>query len=407
MKTFSRVIVVGGGPCGSFTALNLARLGVDIAIFEEHNEIGIPCHCAGHVSINGLKRLGLFPLPEKVVENNFYGAVFHSPSGKEFSVRFSSPITCIVNRTLFDKYVAKMAKDSGAQYFLNSRVQSLIVEDGFVKGTVVRHNGNSEKCSAKIVVDAEGISSGILKQTGLVMSNRNMLVNAMKAEVENVENLQPDMVEVFLGREFAPDFYAWLIPKGDGRASIGLGAKTGNPKKLLEKFMLKHPVASSKLGSAKVLQTAFHPISLGGLIPKTYLDGFLAVGDAASQVKPTTGGGLILGLTCARVAAETTFEALQRNEFSSDFLSTYQRRCEKIAGFDFKFMLGFRKMLNAMSDDRLDDAIDFCKKFNLDKVFESFEDVDFQGHSLLRVLWSPRVPVALLYFLFLYFGANV
>jgi digeranylgeranylglycerophospholipid reductase len=407
MKTSSEMIVVGGGPCGSFTALNLARRGVDVSVFEEHRQIGVPSHCAGHLSINGLKCLGLYPLPNGIVENSFRGVVFHSPVGKEFSIRFPSSVTCVLNRTLFDKHIAKMAEGAGALCFLDSRIQSLIIEDSIVKGVVVSHGGKSEEIHAKIVVDAEGVSSRLLEQIELASPNKGMLINGVEAEVENAKDLEQDMVEAFLGKKFASGLYAWIIPKGDGRVGVGLGAKSGNPKKLLEWFMFKHPVASKKLGSAKILNVAFHPIPLGGMIPKAYDDGFLAVGDCASQVKPTTGGGVVLGLNCARVAAETSNEALQKNDFSSGFLSAYQRRCEKILGFDVRFMLKARRLLNSMSDEKLDDVISFCCRFGLDKVFQNVEDMDFQGRSLLRTLRRPRMTLAFLYLLLSWLSTNV
>ena len=405
MKRVPDVIVVGGGPCGSFAAFNLAKHGANVTVFEEHGEIGFPSHCPGHLSIKGLRQLGSYPLPEKIVENTFYGAIFHSPKGKSFSVRFSQPVTCVVNRVLFDKYVAKMAEDAGAQYHLNSHVESLNIEDSLVKGVNVKQDGKT-KFFAKIVIDAEGVSSKILRLAGLSVLNRRMLVNGVQAEVENVKDIEPDMVEVFLGKDYASDFYAWLIPVGNGKAKVGLATKTGNPKELLSRLMFKHPVASKKLNAAKIVQIGFHPLTLGGPVTKTYSNGFLAVGDAASQVKPTTGGGVIFGMTCARVAAEVAYEALSKNDFSSEFLSAYQRRCEEILGFDVKVMLKIRKALDAMSDDKMDDAISLCRKLNVEKSLQNFKDMDFQGQSLLRLLPNPRMLTALFYFFFLFLSAN-
>jgi geranylgeranyl reductase family protein len=406
MKPISDAVVVGGGPVGSFAALNLARLGVKVTVFEEHDEIGSPSHCAGHLSIRSLRNLGLYPLPDKIVENTFSQANFYSPMGAELSVRLARPVTCAVNRTLFDRYLAEEAEAAGVSYCLSSRVRSLLIDNGFVKGVNVEQKADEEKFSAKIVVDAEGISSRILRQTGLSTLNRNRLVYAVETEVENVKNVELDAVEVFLGKDYAPGFYAWLMPRLDGTAKLGLATRTGNPKEFLQRLMLKHPVASKQLGKARITRMAFHPLSLGGPILKAYSNGFLAVGDVASQVKPTTGGGVIFGLTCAKIAAQVAHEAIRRNDLSSNCLQLYQKRYQDTLSFDFKVMLRMRKFLDALSDERVDKALRFCARLGLNRTLRNVEEIDFQGQTLLKVIKKPSAFAALAYFLMVYLSAN-
>ncbi len=407
MSKDSDAIVIGAGPVGSFTALKLARFGLSVSVFEEHNEIGIPSHCPGHLSIKGLKDLGLHPLPANTVENTFSGACFYSPRGNMFSVQLSSPITCTVNRALFDKHIATKAEASGVKYNLGSRVQSLIVERGFITGILVRRDGKAEEKRARVVIDAEGVSSRILRQTGLKGLDTRSLVNGVTAEVENVKRINSDTVEVYFGKDYAPGFYAWLIPKKDEKAKIGLAAKTGNPKELLQKLIDKHSVAKTKLSTARVTQMTFHPLTLGGPINQAYSNGFLAVGDAASQVKPTTGGGIIFGMTCGKIAAETVCEALQHKNVSAESLAAYQTRCEKALGFDANVMLRMRRTLDSMSDAQLDKLLNLCSKLGLDKTLSQVEDIDFQGKTILRALRKPRMLAALAYFIYVYLSKNL
>jgi flavin-dependent dehydrogenase len=241
---------------------------------------------------------------------------------------------------------------------------------------------------------------------GLTGFNRNAVVNGVQAEVENVDDIDTNMVEVFLDKESAPGCYAWLVPKRDGTAKVGLAAKSGNPKELLKKFMLKNPAASQKLRNARIKQIAFHPLTLGGPIKRNYSNGFLAVGDAASQVKPTTGGGVISGMMCARIAAEVAHEALIRNDFSSDFLGEYQKRCREVFGFDMSVMLRLRRIFDGMSDEKIDSIISFFNRIRLEETLQSFDDLDSQGHSLLRLLRRPKMLVALFYFFSTFLSAN-
>jgi geranylgeranyl reductase family protein len=405
MTLVSDAIVVGGGPCGSFASLNLAKHGTNVTVLEEHSEIGIPSHCAGHLSIKGLKDLGLYPLPKGIVENVFVGANFYSPNGKSFAVRFPFPVTCVVDRTLFDKHLAEMAETAGAHYSLGLRVESLTIEDRCIKVLATGQNGKKE-FSAELLVDTEGISSRLLGQMGLATFDRRLVVNGVEAEAEGVKETEEGMVDVFLGKNYAPGFYAWLIPQHEGKAKVGLAAKHGDPREFLHRLMTKHPVASRKLRTARISRMAFHPITLGGMIPKVYSNRFLAVGDVASQVKPTTGGGVILGLNCAKIAADVANKAVCKNDFSARSLSDYQKRCARVLGFDFRVMLRMRHVLDALSDRKLDDAIALCSKLGLDKALQGINDIDFQGKSFLQILRSPRMLTSLAYFFYVYLSAN-
>lgn len=400
------IIVIGGGPVGSYAALNLAKLGVKVTVFEEHPEIGMPSHCAGHISIRSLSNIGLYPLPKGIVENTFDTANFYSSMGTKFSLHLSQPVTIALNRARFDQFLAEQAKAAGAKFLLNTCVQSLIYADDFVKGISVLQNGQQEEVYSKITVDAEGISSRLLRQAGLTALKSKGLVYAVEAEVENVKDVESNAVEVYLGKSYAPGFYGWLIPKLDGTAKVGLATNRGNPHDFLRKLMSKHPVASKQLCKAKITTIGYHAITLGGPINKTYANGFLACGDCASQVKPTTGGGVIFGLTCAEIAARTASEAINEGDVSSDFLQIYQKRCSDRLHFDFSVMLKLRRFLDSLSDEKMNEMLRVCGKLGVDKALTDVDEIDFQGKMMLTVLSKPAMLATIAYFAMLYLSTN-
>jgi len=387
------VVVVGAGPSGSFSALTAAKMGAEVVICEEHREVGLPSHCPGHISIKGLKRLGLL-LPVKVIENQISGAVFYSPSGQELRVNLASPVNYVINRAMFDKHLAQLAEKAGAKFLVGTRVESLLLDKGFVSGVSLR---KGENVTSKIVIDAEGCASTLLKQIGLQTFDKSLVVNAVNCEVDNIKDVEDDMVEVYFGRKYAPGLFAWIIPKRNGSAKIGLATRVGNPREYLRHFLNSHPIAHKKLRRTAVRNSSYHMIPLGGPIHKTYYNGFVAVGDVASQVKPTTGGGVIMGLTCAKIASETAYQAIQQNDYSESFLSGYQQRWQQTIGFDMAVMKQIRLMLNRLPDQRLDKIFSLCSQWHLSENLEKLKDTDFQGKALIPLLKSPRTWIAAFY----------
>ncbi len=395
-------IIVGAGPVGSYTALRLARLGVKAHVYEEHPQVGLPSHCAGHISIRSLKSLGYYPLPKGIVENTFDAANFYSPSGTKFSIRLKTPVTCALDRAKFDQHIATQAQNAGAVFHLGSPVQSLRLENGWVKGLNLK---DGTTAPSKVTVDTEGISSRLIRQAGLKGLDGKGLVYAVETEIDQVHDVEPHAVEVYMGST-APGFYGWLIPRPDGTAKLGLATDHGNPQTYLQHLITKHPIAKTQLKGAKIVKTSYHAITLAGPISKAYSNGFLAVGDVASQVKPTTGGGVIFGLTCGEIAAEVAKSALDCGDVSAKTLSAYQKRCNDALNFDVAFMLRLRRFLNSLSDERWDSVFRFCNRVGVDKALSGVEEIDYQGQMMMQVATKPAVLAAAGYFGLLYLFAN-
>lgn len=394
----SDITVVGAGPTGSFAALHAAKEGAQVTICEEHSQVGIPLHCTGHLSLEGLRRLRL-NLPAKIFENKIRSAVFHSPSGREFSIRYDSDVTCVVDRTRFDQHILNMAVRFGVKLLMNTHVNALSYKDKGVNGVVFNRGRGVKIIPSKVVIDAEGASPNLLRRSNDAYTKGYMIISGVQAEYDKVKDIQMDTVEVFLGRNFAPGFFAWIVPRHNGTVKVGLGAHGRNPRQCLHNFIHDNPITRRRFKQSHLLKVAYHPIPLGGPIHRTYAEGLLVVGDAASHVKPTTGGGIIMGLLCAQIASKVAAEAVRQDDNSAKFLSEYEHRWKQEISCDMKLMKYVRILLNKLTDRKLDQLIGFCSALELDQALKNVKDVDFIGKSLLITPEKHKMLATLLYFL--------
>ena len=391
------VVVIGAGPNGSMAAFSAAKKGLKSIIAEEHPEIGIPAHCAGLLSVKGLKRIGVTP-PSKAIENkSIKGAHFFSPSGKHFSVERNEVQAYVVDRREYDKWVASKAKKKGTEIMLNSKIEGFIQKNGKIEGVYGKtRKKDTFKIKADIVIDAEGHTARLLRQTRLPLPDPSKKVVAVQYEMANVYDIDSNFVEIYFGKNVAPGFFAWIIPQREGFAKVGLAANKRNAGKLLKFFVKKNPLVSERLKKAIIRELSASMIPLGGPPKKTFTDSFVSVGDAAGQTKPTTGGGVITGGLSALYAGYIAAKAVRENDTSEKIIKQYEGLCRRALGKEFSAMLLLRKTIDRFSDKSIDKLFDTVKKYNLVEEIEEKGDIDMQSHVIRSTLRHPRVVLTLI-----------
>lgn len=345
------VVVVGGGPAGCYVASLLGQRGYDVHVLEEHSVIGDPVDCSGVI---GAESFGALGLPASLKIGEVASLTMVSPSKLEIHFLPLSSLACVVDRASFDRAIARKAEASGATFHLGSRVFDLRQENGYVE--VHLESGSGESISrvrstmkAALVILAGGPRYKFQRELGMGQPANFLKTAQTEVEVQGIKE-----TKVFLGSELAPGSFAWIVPfrrEGIDFARIGVSAKL-SPLPYLRKFLRQLYVQGHLYSHDVPIRSWVIPISP---LRKTYADHVLAVGDAAGQTKPTTGGGIYYGLLCAEAAAHTAEVALQKGDFQADTLRTYEREWRKKLGPEIKIGAFFRRLVERLTDQEIDD----------------------------------------------------
>jgi digeranylgeranylglycerophospholipid reductase len=392
------VLVVGGGPIGGIAAEGIARSHLSTMILEEHKSIGQPEHCAGLISLNGCRRLGITP-PKRLILNGVRGATIFSPGGEKLTVERSQIQAYVVDRVSLDRYLIENAIRSKSELLLGAKVKSIRRGPTGASVTVETRGERKVKkelvLESRLVISGEGAQAKIASNIGLDAPNPRMKLYATQFEMSNVRLEREDLVEIYLG-SFASGFFAWVIPIGGDSARVGLASKEARSHTFLRYFISHHPVVAARLANAQTRKIFGGNILTGGPPEKTYSDRFLAVGDCAGQTKPTTGGGVITGGLCARMASKIAVESVLTGDFSARFLKRYEKMWRSELGREFFSMLQMRRLLNHIPLSLMDRVIRAAKSAELEKLIENKGDLDVQSQLIRTIIMDPRISIALL-----------
>ena len=255
--------IVGAGPVGLFLAQQLKDL--DVTVYEEHKKIGKPVQCTGLISKN---IDSVYEIPQECILNKVKGARIYSPSGKKFELARDQDQAYVIDREKFDK---KLAEGINIQ---TKHVSDLNFE-------------------SKYIIGADGPNSIVARLSGLKPIKEKLV--GLQYEIP-IEDYGRDFIEMYFGDNFAPGFFAWIVPAGD-RLRVGAATNT-NVKEYLDNFL------KNKFEEPEILSTNAGVIPIS--VRPEFTNGNIAVvGDAAGQVKATTGGGVYFGFKSAKILANS------------------------------------------------------------------------------------------------------
>ena len=375
---FIDVAVIGGGPAGLQTARLLAEGGASVAVFEKKPDIGHNVVCTGFV---GSEVFSEFRLPAETIGHEFQEAKIVSYSGRSIHYRHPVPFAAVVDRKRFDGILAGLAKNAGAEIETGTTVRDVAVSRDGLTIEAVR-DGRPVRRGARLAVLATGIDRRLHAKLGLTPPTRTL--HGAQVEIQDGGNAIPT---IYVGPPTAPGGFAWSVPLGEGRFRVGL-ITDERPQKVFEDFIARHYPRLDLNGAVRRLE--FKPISQG-MAKTTVGNRALAVGEAAGQVKTTTGGGIYYGLWGARLASEVVLEALKKDSLGAVALSPYERRWK--AGLRREISVGYyaRKAYSWMSEGQFETLFALAQSDGIIPLIQREGHFDWQSGVILSLFRKAAV----------------
>lgn len=372
------VIVVGAGPAGLYAASLMAAEGLDVLVLEEHNDIGAPTHCTGVVSG---EVYDLYKIPEHVVLHRPPTCIIVSPNGAAYEFRSPGEEIAVLDRSKLDQALAASAEDAGASVFTGVRV-----DDGRVASDRVEvSTGNGSRYTARAMVLACGVTYRFQRQFGFGLPSKALHT----AQIE-LDSQPAEAVEIHLGRQLAPEGFAWLVPvRRDERVRLKAGVLVrGDARAHLRAFLARQSIAPRL---AELPGEPIRRIIPLGPIRRTFGQRILVVGDAAGFTKPVTGGGIFYSLLSAAFAAETLVDALRADDLSAKRLSRYEECWRQRLMPEIRAGQWFRHFLTNLSDHELDTFMAAVGSEDVRAVIDQHAEFNWHRSVILAVLRRPNI----------------
>ena len=314
------VAVVGAGTSGCYAAATLADAGYDVVVIERKDT-----EEAGHIACgDALKGASDFPeaIPRSQLEPAFTNTgVDHG----RFEIPQENTVLeipvpgelAVIDRWEYGRCLIEGAEKSGAEFHYDTVVKDVLqTDDGTVTGLSAMRKGDAVEYDAELVIDAAGALSLLQDKADFEEATFDTNVrysqfcSAYREIVEVTEPVEWDDALVFKPTERSAG-YLWYFPRTDTQINAGLGFQMNEePMELVDDL-------KADLRTRPEFEGAEVTDKLGAALPtrrpydSAVAPGYMAVGDAAGHVNPTTGGGIAGAAYAGKYAAEQAIEAIE------------------------------------------------------------------------------------------------
>ncbi len=366
MKSYD-IIVIGAGPIGSYTAYRLATQGYHVGLFEKKKRAGSDVICAGVISTQAFKR---YELPYDSILTKINSFTFVSPQNSRLEYSQEEPLAYTVDRQIFDRELFIMAKTSGVEMHTGEDHAVERVQESTQCCSVATRNKMTYQ--ARIVCIATGNNYRL--QSMLGFGKPVKILHGYQVEIP-LELPSHSTAFIHVGRDVAPGSFGWVFPISPIKARAGVLVEQNSVRwlnNLLMRRICLESVAGSKSRTVPKSKRRQKRISPGsdlniqsksiahGPIKKTATRRILVVGEAAGQVKTTTGGGVHFGLLCSEIAVDKIIKTMRdkSHENMLDYETTWRSTLVSELGVGTKL----RKIAASISDNQLEELFAFAKK---------------------------------------------
>ena len=328
------LVVVGAGTAGAFAAATAAGEGLSTALVERKAREDIGDIACG----DAIKGTSTFP---EVIDLDYLREESFTNEGIT-KARFENPQTdehidvpfpgggAVVDRKRYGEVIVEEAERAGADLHCDTVVTDVRQDDGRVTGVETTRNGAKTTYDAGVVIDAAGSLSLLQDKADLSGAtfdtnvSYSQFCSAYREVVDVSEPVEWDDALVFKPTEELG--YLWYFPRTSTEINAGLGFQMNKaPMELVEvlkRDLRQRPefdgaTVKSKLGAALPTRRPYDSATAPG---------FMAVGDAAGHVNPTTGGGIPGAAKAGYWAAKRAIEAVTSGDASEDRLWEYNHQ---------------------------------------------------------------------------------
>ncbi len=360
----SDAAIIGAGPSGLYLARELSRI-MNVVVFEEDKELGLPLHCTGLVNADSLKVLSISP----PIINSYRYVRVTDLEGNSITFDFKRNAVAMLNRPGLENYLADEL--GSASLALGKRVLD-------VQGNTVRTK--TGETTYDLVIIAEGSSISLTKNLipwkptyvyGVQTDAKSYASNALMPRDIN------EIVVVF-DRRLSNHFFAWIVPRDNHELRIGIADDANTWVKFVELLRITGVEHYNPFGGKVIISGS----------PDNVVTGSVAViGDAAGFVKPTTGGGIIMGMLSAKLLAESIYSVVREGLRISDALSVYNMVFRKFIKNKVRALGGASSILHLMVNSSLGEVMHHMNTVNV-------EIYDYDNHIDAVLRAAMRRPLA-------------